>query len=297
MANPEHLEILKQGVSAWNQWRADNPALEPDFDRAFLMGLFSQGRLKKGQRTRLSGINLSRARLRDAFLGFVDLNEADLTDADLTGANLRDANLRSAHLDNAILKDANLRRVNLSEAKLPGANLMRACLVEANLEGANLTNCNIYGVSVWAIKTNDKTNQSSLLIANYNEATIRVPSLEIAQFIYLLLNHKKLRDVIKAVGEKGVLILGRFTSERKEILDAVADELLELGYLPMIFDFEKIPGQDYTETIMTLAGTSKFIIADITQPKSLPQEAQAIIPNFKIPFVPIIQQGEAMVDV
>lgn len=24
MANPEHLEILKQGVRIWNEWREDN---------------------------------------------------------------------------------------------------------------------------------------------------------------------------------------------------------------------------------------------------------------------------------
>jgi hypothetical protein len=30
MANPEHVEILKQGVKAWNKWRKDNPAIDPD---------------------------------------------------------------------------------------------------------------------------------------------------------------------------------------------------------------------------------------------------------------------------
>ncbi len=30
MVNPEHLEILKQGVEAWNQWRENNPDVEPD---------------------------------------------------------------------------------------------------------------------------------------------------------------------------------------------------------------------------------------------------------------------------
>ena len=30
MANPEHVEILKEGVEAWNQWRKDNPGVRPD---------------------------------------------------------------------------------------------------------------------------------------------------------------------------------------------------------------------------------------------------------------------------
>jgi hypothetical protein len=30
MANPEHLEILKQGAEAWNFWRSEHPGLQPD---------------------------------------------------------------------------------------------------------------------------------------------------------------------------------------------------------------------------------------------------------------------------
>ncbi len=43
---------------------------------------------------------------------------------------------------------------------------------------------------------------------------------------------------------------------------------------------------------MTLAGMCLFIIADITNPKSSPLELQAAVPNYMIPFVPIIQKGE-----
>jgi hypothetical protein len=30
MANPEHLQILQQGVEAWDQWRDQNPSVKPD---------------------------------------------------------------------------------------------------------------------------------------------------------------------------------------------------------------------------------------------------------------------------
>jgi hypothetical protein len=36
MANPEHLEILKQGVEVWNKWREDNPSIRPDLSEAHL---------------------------------------------------------------------------------------------------------------------------------------------------------------------------------------------------------------------------------------------------------------------
>jgi hypothetical protein len=64
------------------------------------------------------------------------------------------------------------------------------------------------------------------------------------------------------------------------------------GYVPMLFDFEKPTDKDFTETIMTLAGLSLFIIADITNPKSSPLELQATVPNYMTPFVPIIEEGE-----
>ena len=30
MANPEHLQLLQQGVAAWNAWRHDNRDITPD---------------------------------------------------------------------------------------------------------------------------------------------------------------------------------------------------------------------------------------------------------------------------
>jgi hypothetical protein len=42
-----------------------------------------------------------------------------------------------------------------------------------------------------------------------------------------------------------VLILGRFTPERKPMLDALREELRKpgRGYVPVVFDFEKSQGQ------------------------------------------------------
>jgi len=119
-----------------------------------------------------------------------------------------------------------------------------------------------------------------------------VDNLEVAQFIYLLLNNQKIRDVINTLAEKAVLILGRFTPERKAVLDAIQEALRQHGYLPIVFDFDRPTDRDFTETIMTLAGMCLFIIADITNPKSSPLELQATVPNYMVPFVPIIQEEE-----
>jgi hypothetical protein len=67
-----------------------------------------------------------------------------------------------------------------------------------------------------------------------------------------------------------------------------------LNFLLIVFDFGRSTEGDFTETIMTLAGLSCFIIADITNPKSSPLELQAAVPNYMIPFVPIINAHEVI---
>jgi hypothetical protein len=105
-----------------------------------------------------------------------------------------------------------------------------------------------------------------------------VDNLEVAQFIYLLLKNQQIRNVIDTITSKVVLILGRFTPERKAVLDAIRDELRKRDYLPVVFDFEKPSHCDLTETVSTLAHMAKFVIADLTDAKSLPQELASIVP-------------------
>ena len=117
--------------------------------------------------------------------------------------------------------------------------------------------------------------------------------MKIAQFIYLLLNNEEIREVIDTIGKKAVLILGRFTSERKAVLDALREALRTHGYLPILFDFEKPASRDITETISTLAHMARFVIADITDAKSVPQELMAIVPNLpSVPVQPLILESQ-----
>jgi len=55
-----------------------------------------------------------------------------------------------------------------------------------------------------------------LIITPPNEPEITVDNIEVAQFIYLMLYNQKIRDVIDTITSKVVLILGRFTPERKQ---------------------------------------------------------------------------------
>jgi hypothetical protein len=115
----------------------------------------------------------------------------------------------------------------------------------------------------------------------------------VAQFINLLLDHANLRKVISAVASKAILILGRFLEpERKAFLAALAGAARSRGLLPIIYDFARPPEQDWTETVLTLASLSLFVLVDITSPASVPLELQATVPILMVPFVPLHKKGE-----
>jgi hypothetical protein len=106
----------------------------------------------------------------------------------------------------------------------------------------------------------------------------------------LLLNNSKIRSVIDTITSKAVLILGRFAPERKTTLDALRDALRKKDYLPILFDFEKPTNRDFTETVSTLAHLARFVIADLTDPRSIPQELTAIILGpLMVPIRPILR--------
>lgn len=176
-----------------------------------------------------------------------------------------------------------MRRANLTGANLSGTRLIRTDFRKARLDG-----CRVFGLSAWDVDTR-KADQTSLRITRTDQPTITVDNLEMAQFMYLLLNNRQIRDAIDTITSKVVLILGRFTPTRKPVLDVIREELRARGYVPVLFDFDKPASRDFTETVSTLAHLAAFIVADLTEPRSVPHELQAITPNLAVPLVPIIE--------
>lgn len=335
MANEKHLEILRQGAKAWNEWRENNPEEKPDLSGADLKEAdLSGANLRKTdlRKANLNGASLYGADLREANLSRADLRETNLKEADLSGAdlsrsdfrraslrrtnltrtyigkaNLREAdftgvilnnadlyeaNLQKANLTNANLFETNLTRADLSHANLFKANFMGASMLHTNLEKANLNSCSIYGISAWDLRL-EGAIQKDLIITPLGEPVITVDNLEVAQFIYLLLHNEKIRHVIDTITSKVVLILGRFTPERKAILDGIKEELRKRDYLPVLFDFQGPTSRNITETVSTLAHMAKFVIADITDARSIPQELQRIVPDLpSVPVQPLLQSSK-----
>jgi hypothetical protein len=298
MANEDQLAILRSGVEQWNQWRRYHPDIHVDLTQADLNNAdLREANLREADLTQadlrladLRGADLTRAhlhraylfrtKLTGAYLVGMDLNAADLVGADLSGANLQGADLRRADLIGA-----NLRGADLSGAKLIGASLARTHLEHAILDG-----CYIYGISAWDLHL-DGTRQANLRITLSSEPEILVDNLEVAQFLHMMLNNQAIRAVIDTITSKVVLILGRFSNTRKPVLEALRDALRARGYVPVLFDFEPSVERNLTETITLLARMARFVIADLTEPVSIPQELQAIVPDVQVAVRPIIAKG------
>lgn len=207
MANGEHLALLKQGVDAWNQWKANNPDIRPNLSFATGKGIIirdaklsgvdlSRADLSRADLSRadLVGANLREANFNEAYLSKAeligaDLSEADLSSADLIGANLIGTNLSGAKLNGADLSKANLRGTDLSGArligaKLSGANLSGAKLSEANLSGAHLGGANFKGANLsmanlsMANLTGALLQKAKALNTNFNKAILTGVCLE-----------------------------------------------------------------------------------------------------------------------
>ncbi|MET7242455.1 pentapeptide repeat-containing protein [Methylobacterium sp. EM32] len=272
----------------------------------------------------LRGVNFRGANLIDANFIYCDLSGADLSETVMSRALLgwcifNESNLYWACLDearahHAIFKNSNLDRVNfgcadlasaiidgcsavditlfdceLSNTEFRSTNLIDSDLIQSRLigtrfVGGKLSGCSIYGVSVWDVSV-DNTAISDLNISPRGLPRISVDDLDVAQFLYLMLDNKRLRNIVETMTSKIVLIIGRFTVERKAVLDMLRDALRKQGFVSILFDFDKPASRDITEVVSLIAHMSCFVLADITDPKSIPQELQRIVPS--LPSVPV----------
>lgn len=282
MPNEEHLNILRKGVSIWNDWRRANPQVKPDLGDAKMNGI---------------PLSIPNLKIRDfednRLLDLGDLYIGESSRSINSAIDLRWANLSDTNLEKADLRGQYLRGTRLDGSSLKNAHLEYATLIDTNCDRANLSGCHIYGISAWSLR-GKPLNQSNLIISRLGEPIITIDNLEVAQFVYLLLDSKKIRHVFDTITSKVVLILGRFTQlDRKAVLDAIREELRKRDYVPILFDFEKPASRDFTETISTLARMARFIVADITEPRSIPQELQAIVTHLSVPVQPLLQDGSS----
>lgn len=133
MANLEHVEIVKQGAKAIEEWRVDNPNVRLDLDDADLSG------------ANLASANLTNSNLERSNLKGAVLNSAWLKGADLTEAVFSDSQMVDAFFHSAIVTGAKFNNANLERASFFGSLLRFTELNNANLDYANFSYAVIQG--------------------------------------------------------------------------------------------------------------------------------------------------------
>lgn len=307
----QQLEILRLGAHAWNKWRATNPGAAVD-----LSDLNFESDVHEPKHIYdipdyfgfdFSGAKLNRAHFRNvlfhdcsfkgADIHFADMCFARFSRCDFAGAELNvtrvgSATFQSCCFDGAELSYCSAEDTDFSGSSFVGTQMDMMSLVKANFSNAKIIGANVFGSSIWNLNLTN-CEQDGILVTKDNDH-LTVDSIEVAQFMHLLIHNPNIRKVIETITTRVVLILGRFTRRRIAVLRAIKTLLRKHGYIPVLFDFERPDSRDLTETVSTLAHLSRFVIADITAAKSVRQELQAIVPTLpSVPVQPLLAKGQA----
>ncbi len=180
MANPEHLEILKQGVDAWYLWRKKQKELRPDLSETDLASVELKGAYLND--TDLRGAGLWGADLHRVFLRRADLRGAILKDAHLVGSDLKDARLEGARLQDSNLTGSRLQNANLRGANLRGSDLSNTNLRGSNFQQANLRNVNLYRADLRGARLDSSDLQDARLQSTQLQS-VYFPSAKFAETI------------------------------------------------------------------------------------------------------------------
>ncbi|MEW6731282.1 MAG: serine/threonine-protein kinase [Acidobacteriota bacterium] len=222
IANIDLVDLITQGVDAWNSWRKEHMEVIPKLSnislkKANLTAINLNGaELDKADLNGviLNNANLQQACLRQAELLWAKLQEADLSGADLSSADLREADLTgsqlaAANFNKAIVSKANFAGANLTRANFHLANLKKTLLTKANLSyadlhevdlsNAKLTDANLTGANLKAailqeaLLTQADLSSADLRAASFAKADLRGACLQAANFNAVILTKADLR--------------------------------------------------------------------------------------------------------
>lgn len=193
MANQEHLDVLLQGVAAWNFWRETHEDVVPNLQEADLSGL------------NLTGANLSRA----------DLTKANLTGATLAGADLSRADLSQTQCSEADFAGATLIRADFTNAQCNGATFEEAKLTDATLIGTDLQGANLSG---------SQLDEAKLLQADLEDATLTDATLSRAVLIEADLTRADLSGAVLDEANLREAILNKANLANANLHDTILDE-------------------------------------------------------------------------
>ena len=307
----DYIALLKSGTDRWNVERKSNPTIRPvmrDVNFVEEFGGPDFYDLPEFAGVDFSNSDMNMASLRNCMFYDCNFDDAHLTYTDLVDAHfvkctfrrtcMRVAAIGDAEFKDCIFEESDMSYCSAEETSFEGSTFLKTkmehmSLVRTDFTDTKLDECYLYGISSWDLNLQNSV-QKNLVITPDEMPTVTVDNIELAQFLYLMINNVRLRDVIKTITSKVVLILGNFSVLRKEKLDQIREILRTQDVIPVMFDFEKPSTRNLTETVLTLASMSKYVIADLSSPRSVPHELANIARQLpSIRFYPIIVAGEA----
>jgi uncharacterized protein YjbI with pentapeptide repeats len=184
MANPEHLELLKQGVGVWNEWRKSKDAVRLD-----LSGAIHEGRVLDDD----VRLDLRYAQLEGRVLDGANFRLANLSGTNLIGASLKDANFNLAHLLNTKFNHSSLVNANFVAADLFGTSFRGSDLRGADFNAANLDGVNFQG----AIFAGVSLRYAKLI--NVNIRDLNFGGVHVGETTFASMNLSLGKDLDKAI--------------------------------------------------------------------------------------------------
>ncbi|GGG37263.1 hypothetical protein GCM10011344_42580 [Dokdonia pacifica] len=319
------IDLIDQGAEEWNNWVKEltknvrgiklhsDKSLRNYQSYHISLSIASLPKMKLSRR-KFKQFDFSRLKIQSSEFNYVEFDDCDFFETQFDNSKFNYCIFKNCTFKKTYFIGANLNYSKFNNCKFIGCNLSKteqyltkydnctilytylkfANLTETHLYKTTIDSSKIYGVSTWGIKIEGSISKN-LIITNDiedNSSEISVDNIEIAQFIYMLIDNRKIRDVVTSLTSKVILILGRFTDERLEVLEGIKQKIRELGYIPVLFTFSPSLNRDLTETIQLIANISKMVFADITDPKSIPQELSTIIPNLpSLKVQPLLLEG------
>lgn len=301
MANLEHLEVFYKGPKIWNEWRSANPQIEPDLSGEYIYPHFSRkeprNTFKKGDVTisdpgnpfNFYRTNFYKSTFESAIFPAADMRECYLYEADMSAAGFP-----GADFSGSMIRKAYCRGTDFSNAKFVDCVLNNSTFIGTNFSGALIEGCNVYGVSAWEIFMDDKTIQKELFLHrdNFSRKNLAqtgnqpsfVDDIALAQFLYFISQENGFGKSLRQLNKRTVLLLGKFKEGGLELLKSVGEMLRKRNYVPIIFDFEPSEHTNLIENVTTMAGLSRFVLANL-EGNSVPAELAKVTSNYQNPVI------------